>query len=252
METAKIGEAMNIVGSVEFALKTNAHINDLITATHRVLASSFVMHMSQVAFNSPEEFKHMYEWGRVGDPNARLWNHLLRGAGAARIATFDFKASKKTVPLTPEKQAVGVKNNHIFVWKAPILELGLPVRISPKIATTLVMDYPKRTGQLVYTKRTIYIPRQGAEQVWGSFTNEFMRWFAGGTPQQIIKSVIEPKVQSSVKRATELGIRRIQGKTKEKALKITPVGIDKNFVTTMNNAAKVNYIDAARNRIVDE
>lgn len=252
METAKIGEALNMIHSVEFTLKTNAHINQLVTATHRILSSRFILHMSQVAFNSPEEFKHMYEWGRVGDPNARLWKHILRGAGATRVATFEFKASKTTVPLTPEKRAVGVQQNHIFVWKAPILELGLPVRISPKIATTLVMDYPKRTGQLVYTKRTIFIPRQGAESVWGAFTNEFMRWFASGTPTQIIKSEIEPKVHAGVKQAMQIGINQMKGKTRPKTVKITPLGIDKSFVTTMNHAMQVNYIDAARNRRVDQ
>jgi hypothetical protein len=252
METAKIGEINNMINSVAFTLRTNAHINDLITATHKILTSKFIMHMSDVAFNSPEEFKHMYEWGRVGDPNARLWKHILRGAGAARVATFDFKASKKTVPLTPEKQAVGVRNNHIFVWKAPILELGLPVRISPKIANTLVMDYPKRTGQLVYTKRTIYIPRQGAEQAWGAFTNEFMRWFASGTPTQIVKTEIEPRVQAGVKEAMRIGIAQMKGKVRAKTMTITPLGIDKNFVTTMNQAMKVNYIEPARNRRVDD
>lgn len=252
MDATKITDVTNMIHSVEFTLKTNAHINELVTATHRVLTSKFIMHMSQVAFNTPEEFKHMYEWGRTGDPNARLWKHLLRGAGATRVSTFEFKASKTTVPLTPEKRAIGVQQNHIFVWKAPVLELGLPVRISPKIATTLVMDYPKRTGQLVYTKRTIYIPRQGAEQVWGAFTNEFMRWFAGGSPSQIIKSEIEPKVQAGIKKAMQLGITQMKGKARPKTFKITPMGIDKNFVATMNNAMRVSYIEAARNRRVDE
>lgn len=252
METAKIGEITNMIGSVNYTLKTNAHINDLINATHRVLTSRFILHMTDVAFNSPEEFKHMYEWGRVGDPNARLWKHLLRGAGAARVSTFDFKASKKPVPVTPEKQAVGVKNNHVFVWKAPVLELGLPVRISPKIANTLVMDYPKRTGQLVYTKRTIYIPRQGNEQAWGAFTNEFMRWFAGGVPTAIIKTEIEPKIQAGVREAMRIGIAQMKGKVRPKTMTITPVGIDKNFVTTMNAAMRTNYIELARNRRIDD
>ena len=248
METEKIGEAMNMVGSVSYTLNTNAHVNELITAMHRVLTGQFIIHMSQVAFSSPEEFKHMYEWGRVGDPNARLWKHILRGAGAARVSTFDFKASKTSVPITPEKQAVGVQRNHIFVWKAPILELGLPVRISPKIATTLVLDYPKRTGQLVYTKRTIYIPKQGSEEVWGAFTNEYMRWFSSGVTTSIIKTEIEPKIHAGVKHAMALGITKLKGKVKSKEIKITPVGIDKNFVNTLNQSLRVNYIEAARTR----
>lgn len=248
LESDKISDALDMINSVSYTINTNAHINELITASHRIMADAFVVHMSQVAFNSPEDFKHMYEWGRVGDPNAKLWRHLLRGTGAARVATFDFKASKKAVPVTPEKAAVGVQKNHVFVWKAPVLELGLPVRISPKIATTLVMDYPKRTGQLVYTKRSIYIPRQGAQQVWGSFTNEFMRWFTSGTPTALIKTELEPKVHAGIKQAMNIGITQLKGKTRNKTLKIRPVGIDKNFVNTLNNSLRVNYIDAARTR----
>jgi hypothetical protein len=252
METVKIGEAMNMVNSVEYTLKTNAHINELITAAHRVISNAFVTHMSQVAFNSQKQFEHMYEWGRVGDPNARLWKNILRGTGAARVASFDFKASKKAVPVIPIKQDVGVKANHIFVWKAPVLELGLPVRISPKIANTLVMDYPKGAGVLTYTKRTIYIPRQGNSEVWGTFTNEFMRYFGGPMPMEIIKSQLEPKIHAGVKQAMQVGISRLNGKAKTKTLKITPVGIDKNFVTTLNNSLRVNYIESARNRRVDD
>lgn len=252
METAKIGEAMNMVNSVSYTLKTNAHINELITAAHRIISSEFTMYMSQIAFNAPKQFEHMYEWGRVGDPNARLWKNILRGTGAARVATFDFKASKKAVPVKPIKQEVGVKANHIFVWKAPVLELGLPVRISPKIASTLVMDFPKGAGVLTYTKRTIYIPRQGSSEVWGTFTNEFMRYFGGPVPNQIIKTQLEPKIIAGIKQAVKIGITQMRGKTRDKTMKITPVGIDKNFVTTLNNSLRVNYIEAARNRRVDD
>lgn len=252
METDKIGEAMNMVNSVAFTLNTNAHINELITASHKVLTGAFVIHMSQVAFSSPKQFEHMYEWKRVGDPNARLWKHILRGSGNARVATFDFKASQKAVPVKPIKQEVGVRGNHIFVWKAPILELGLPVRISPKIASTLVMDHPKGAGVLTYTKRTIYIPRQGNSEIWGTFTNEFMRWFSGPIPIHIIKSELEPKIQGGIRRAMSLGITQLKGKTRAKGIKITPVGIDKNFVNTLNNSLRVNYINSARNRRVDD
>jgi hypothetical protein len=252
METAKIGEAMNMINSVSYTLKTNAHINELITAAHRIISSEFIMYMSQIAFNAPKQFEHMYEWGRVGDPNARLWKNILRGTGAARVATFDFKASKKAVPVKPIKQEVGVKANHIFVWKAPVLELGLPVRISPKIASTLVMDFPKGAGVLTYTKRTIYIPRQGSSEVWGTFTNEFMRYFGGPVPNQIIKAQLEPKIIAGIKQAVKIGITQMRGKTRDKTMKITPVGIDKNFVTTLNNSLRVNYIEAARNRRADD
>ena len=251
LEVDKIQDAMDLINTVAYTLNTNAHINDLITAANRIIASEFIIHMSQEAFNSPKTFEHMYEWGRVGDPNARLWKHLLRGSGSGRIATFDFKASKTSVPVRPPKAAVGVQQNHIFVWKAPVLELGLPVRISPKIANTLVYDI-KGTDSLVYTKRTIFIPRQGNPEVWGAFTNEYMRWWGGPMPGQIIRTQLEPKIDRGIKQAMAVGIRRINKKKSKKTLTIRPMGIDKNFVTTINNSLRTNYIDAARNRRVDD
>jgi hypothetical protein len=252
LEVDKISETMNMVNSVAYTLNTNAHVNELITSAHRIISSQFIIHMSQVAFSSPQRFEHMYEWGRVGDPNSRLWKHILRGAGSNRSATFDFKASRKAVPIKPSKQKVGVQSNHIFVWKAPILELGLPVRISPKLASTLVMDFPKGASTLTYTKRTIYIPRQGSSEVWGSFTNEFMRFFSGGIPRELIKTELEPKIKSGVRQAIKIGISRLNGKAKSKTIKIVPVGIDKNFVTTLNNSLRISYINAARTRRIDE
>lgn len=251
METGKISDAMDLVNSVSYALNTNAHVNDLITAANRIIAAEFIIHMSREAFNSPKTFEHMFEWGRNGDPNARLWKHILRGAGRSRIATFDFKASKTSVPVRPPKAAVGVKQNHIFVWKAPVLELGLPVRISPQIASTLVYDI-KGTNQLVYTKRTIYIPRQGNPEVWGAFTNEYMRWWGGGMPATIVKTILEPKIHAGIKQAMSVGVSKIGKKTTRKSFEIRAAGIDKNFVTTINNSMRASYIDAARNRRVDE
>lgn len=247
MESDRIGKTMNMVNSISYGLKTNAHVNDLITTAHKIISAEFIVHMSSEAFNNPKAFQHMYEWGRAGDPNAALWKHLLRGSGSSRVATFDFKASKTAVPVSAAKQSVGVQSNHIFVWKAPILELGLPVRISPKLAKYMVLD-PKGSSELIYTNKTIYIPRQGSSEVWGSFTNEYMRWVTGAVPLQIIKSQLEPKVSRGIKSALSSAIRKLGPSKKTKTFNITPVGIDKNFVTTMNNSLRANYIGAAAQR----
>lgn len=250
IETDKIAQAANMVNSVAHTLQTPLHINEAITVAHRLTSAAFILHMSSEAFSSPKEFAHMYEWGRAGDPNARLWKHYLRGAGASRVATFDFKASKTAVPVSPAKQAVGVQQNHIFVWKAPVLELGLPVRIRPKLARVLVID-AKGADRLIYTGKSIFIPRQGNPNVWGSFTNEFMTWFGSGAAQAVIESQLAPKVHQAVKQAVGVRSRQI-GKMKTKSFKITPVGIDNAFVNTFNNSLRTNYIAAAANRRVAE
>ena len=238
-----------MIRSVEYAVKTPAHINELVTVADKMLAAAFIVHMSSTAFNDQKRFAHMYEWGRVGDPNARLWKHRLRGTGAARVATFDFKASQKAVPVSPEKRAVGVQSNHIFVWKAPVLELGRPVKIYPKIATTMVID--TKSGGIVYSKKTINIPRQGDPQVWNAFTNEYMAWYISPVPNAILASQLSPRAIAGVKSAVGKQIKRMGSNNKVKTLKITPAGIDKSFSNTLIRSLNVSYIEGARNRRVD-
>mgnify|MGYP001558155327 CR=1 FL=1 len=78
-----------------------------------------------------------------------------------------------------------------------------------------------------------------------------MSWYASGKPQAIIQTELGPKVHKSVKGAVASRARQI-GQSKTKGFSITPVGIDKSFVTTLNNSLRTNYIAAAANRRVSE
>src|SRR6185437_13951164 len=106
-------------------LKSDRHVSTLIKVAHDLTASEFILHMSKAAL-STRTFNHMYEWNRAGDPNAKLWRHVLKGNGAKRQAFFEFKASKSIVPVDPQLARVGVKKIHVFVWKSMVLETGLP------------------------------------------------------------------------------------------------------------------------------
>jgi hypothetical protein len=242
----KVAKVGNMVNSISYALETPQHINEVVLATNSAINAAFITHMSGEAFNDPKKFHHMYEWGRTGDPNSKLWKHVLRGSGAARTTAFEFVASKKSVPISPEKAAVGVQRNHIFVWKAPVMELGLPVRIYPKIAKKMVID--SESGGLIYTDKVIDIPRQGTKDTWNSFTDEFLRWYMSGIPNKIIKSIVEPRVNAAARKAIASGVK---ASIKKKSFEITPVGIDKNFIVNFNSNLRASYITAARNRRVE-
>jgi len=259
----KIGKVTNMVDTIGVTIKTNSHINDLVTNSNAVITGEFVLHMSKEAMGSPKKFQHMYEWGHVGDPNYRLWKHILRGRGAQRQLTWDFKASTKSVPVAPALKAIGVKQNHIFTWKAPVLELGLPVHISPILAKFLVFEAKETSrrsaisgkgfehGGIVFHDGTIAIAKQGNEQSWNAFTTAFNEWFKSGMPEMVIRTNIGAIAQKTIKRTALQKLASIASlKTKTKTFTLQPIGIDAGFQTKLANSLRANYIAGAANRRV--
>jgi len=257
----KIGKVTNTIDTVSATVKTNAHVNDLVTNANAIITGDFVLFMSREAMANPKKFGHMYEWGEIGDPHGRLWRHILRGRGRSRQLTWDFKASKKSVPVDPVLQTVGVQQNHIFTWKAPVLELGLPVRISPKLARFLVFKAKKNTrrsavsgtgferGGIVYYNGTIAISRQGNAQMWGAFTDTFKEWFTSSAPEMALRTSLAVIAQKTIK---ETFLRKLASiattKTKVKTFTLQPIGIDASFEAKLASGLRANYIAGAATR----
>jgi hypothetical protein len=261
METEKFGQVANVIDAVCVTIKTDAHVNDLIKSANTIITAEFVTHMSNEALNHPLKFGHMYDWAGIGNPGERLWRHVLRGRGASRQMSFDFKASTKMVPVDPILSSVGVKRNHQFTWKAPVIELGKPVSISPKLAAMLVFvakDVKRganTTGSgfqhdgRVYFNGTINIAKAGPAEAWGSFTNEFNTWFRSAIPGELIKTKLEPAIGRVVKNTVLNRLKAISSlKTKPKTITLEPVGVDKNVAATLAKSLHTSYIAAAATR----
>lgn len=258
MDADKFGKVGNVIDAVSVTINSDVHVNDLVKASNTLITGEFVLHMSSAAVSEPLKFGHMYDWGMVGNPQGRLWKHILRGRGRTRQLSFDFKASTKAVPVAPRLSAIGVKNNHIFTWKAPVMELGLPVRISPVLAQALVFEAKEvkrgasSTGTsyasdgIVFHKGTIAISKAGPAEAWGAFTNEFNSWFRSGMPEQIIKTQLAPIIDQTIRTAVAGKLKSIGGlKTKPKTFTLEPVGVDKSFAATLANSLRANYIAGA-------
>lgn len=258
-DLGKISELGTTINTLEATLKSSRHVSTLIKAAHEITAGEFVLHMTSAAV-STKQFNHMYEWNRVGDPSARLWSHVLKGNGANRVAYFEFRASKKTVPVNPKLQAVGVKKIHVFVWKSMVLELGQPVRISPKLAKYLVFldkDGARgnaegkgyKRGGVVYFKGTISIASAGNNQIKGSFTKEWTDWWNSGKPDEIIREKLTDVAIETMKKSISEKIGSFANlKEKNKSFSIKPLTVDPNLQKKMEESLTKNYIGAAAQR----
>lgn len=104
---------------------------------------------------------HVYEWNRVGSPNARLFDieYTVSNLGLSLRSTF--------------RQSTSVKegSNVPFYDKARIMEEGIPVTIRPKKAS--VLAFTTADGEQVFTPKSVTVANPGGEAVVGGYEKAF-------------------------------------------------------------------------------
>jgi hypothetical protein len=109
---------------------------------------------------NPEALHHIYEWDRVGSPNARLFDlhYTVSNLGLSIKSTFSQSSSVKSGSKVP------------FYDKARIMEQGIPVTIKPVAASVLSFT---DNGETVFTKNPVQVSDPGGEDVQGAYQRAF-------------------------------------------------------------------------------
>lgn len=105
---------------------------------------------------NPDSLHHVYEWQRVGDPSARLFE--IRGI-----------ASKNNIRFTGEflpSSSINENSSEPFTDKARIMENKISILVEPRSSDFLAFDV---NGQQVFTVNSIFIENPGGDEVAGSF-----------------------------------------------------------------------------------
>jgi hypothetical protein len=135
------------------------------------MASEFIDTNARV---SPATLHHIYEWTKVGSPNARLFDisYSVKATGLSFTSNF--------------KQSQSIKNgsNVPFYNKARIIEDRISVTISPREAQALVFDIG---GETIFTKGDVVIDNPGGN-VAGEFKNVFDLFFNQYFSQSFLKT----------------------------------------------------------------
>lgn len=154
---------------------------------------------------SPELLHHIYEWQKVGSPEARLFD-------------IDYKITGIGITFTSSlKQSQSIKNgsNVPFYDKARIMEEGVAVTIRPKKANALRFEIE---GQEVYTSREVTVDNPGG-QTKGQFENVLNNFFGVYFRQSFLNSsgllqyFKSPQVYSKNLRSAKRGGRSLGLKT---------------------------------------
>lgn len=105
---------------------------------------------------NPESLHHVYEWQRVGDPSARLFE-------------ISGKASKNNIVFTGKflpSDSVSENSNEPFVDKANVMENKISILVEPRSSDFLAFDVD---GNQVFTVNSVFVENPGGDGVAGSF-----------------------------------------------------------------------------------
>jgi hypothetical protein len=215
------------------SIKSPVYTDELLRVAHGVAEKEFnVMAAAQAATGS---IAHMYEWGTQGinrgrsnmrpnpmDPRARLWTDVFIPSGLGGTLAFEFKPSIGIVPK-PTTAATGISkdvikkmSDHVFHWKARVMEMGETVTIVPKQAKMLMIpirngmtptseDYQSRNARgYVMTKGPV--TAQPGRNVAGNFSQFWLGfWESRGN------EIMDQSIETMIREDFEPGIE-VQGR----------------------------------------
>lgn len=127
------------------------------------------------ARSNPQALHHIYEWYKVGSPDARLFDisYTVSGIGLSFSSSFRQSNSIKDGSSAP------------FYNKAKIMEDGIPVVIKPKQSSVLVFE---EDGETVFTKSPVEVLNPGGTRVEGSFERIVNMFFTRYFTQSFLRS----------------------------------------------------------------
>lgn len=154
------------------AVKTQEPVAEMRTAAQ--LVTEFGQYMDMQAAANPHRFHHVYEWNRVGQADARLFELNIIPTPIGTSITYELKQSS-----TPND------NGFVFADKATVMESGQSVTTTPEGPVPVDRGESFRVGSFTF------VP--GGYDTNGAFRETFMLYFTTRTNVIVKKNkVIRP------------------------------------------------------------
>lgn len=146
------------------------------------IEKDFGAYIDSQARSKPKQLHHVYEWKKIGNPSARLFNlKMIDENGFSLRFTYEYKDSKSFVPNNISKR------RHVFKNKASIMESGIPLIIAPRAAERLVFE--SSLGGITFMPKgaSVTVRKPGGVAVKQSFETYYKIFFKGNLANLSIK-----------------------------------------------------------------
>lgn len=166
------------------------YTQQMAKAVFTLVSERFVLATDRYAVQNPKKMHHVYEWGQIGNPRARLFVMQRNGIlGGNLVVSSKFKVSKTQVPvdpalLFPGKTGKFVTRRSIFRNKADIMEMGLPVTFQ---AQRILAFIGRRGRSFIPAGTIVNIQNPGGIATKNAFSEFMLAWY-NNNAQKIMDS----------------------------------------------------------------
>lgn len=173
----------------EIALKVKAihkmthpdFLEEISKAAFCIIGERFMLATDRFSATNPKAMHHIYEWGKVGNPRARLFvlNRLVLTKGSF-VTQASFIKSKTKVPIKTELSTAGrtgkrVNKRHVFADKARIMEDGIEINYVTRRVQVFSDGFEPR---FIAAGTPIHIRNPGGKFVKRSLNTFMQAWYA--------------------------------------------------------------------------
>lgn len=232
--------ALGFVKTMTKEIDTDYYLSSVIDYTYSMLSKDFDNYVNSAALSNPDVFRHVYEPGKVGIDQFKLWENTIYGRGRSKEVSFQWKPSVMPI-LTPDQRASNPNDpmskvpdeirdrlsdrKYVFRMQAPIMEYRIKTTVTPRYANFLFIptfstQYHRTQGRRSGGKRE-YAGRNyrleksnvpdwdyrnpqepsGQGSTVGRFTGAWVGYWNGGAADQTWEMEIAPKIQAGIVQA---------------------------------------------------
>lgn len=137
------------------------------------IEKDFGEYIDSKARTSYKSFHHVYEWGKAGDVDARLFQlNKVSDLGLGFTLNYNLLESKSFV------RSSNSNHRYVFVKKAEVMENGKTVVISPRNSERLVFEI---NGYMVFMPKgqSVTVTKPGGAATKNSFLSAYKHFFTG-------------------------------------------------------------------------
>lgn len=187
--------------SLEYLVNSARAQKAVTTKIYNRISKDFGNYVDMQARSYTSRLHHVYEWKRVGNPAARLWQlNFVPGSGYNMEINYSFRQSRTNVP-----NAHSLKK-YVFKEKARIMEFRIPVTIRPRSAAgRLVFENQDGKTVVLPKGRSVRVTKPGGANAFQGFARTHERFFNSGMVNESIEaSGVKESLTRAAKRAADV------------------------------------------------
>lgn len=171
-------------------MKTPAYLEQIAKAAFVIVGEKFMLATDRYSVQNPKKMHHVYEWGQIGNPSARLF--ILQRVSILNgllVTNPRFLFSKVAVPINPEllipnKNGKYVNKRNVFRNKAQVMENGIPISYQAQKS----LAFMGRDGiKFIRPGTLVQIRNPGGVATKNAFSEFMLNWY-NRNAQQVMDS----------------------------------------------------------------